>query len=211
MSAVYLTLSHEGSDETVIQKSRFIGYASPAGTEEDALLFIRTVRDRHRDATHHCYAYIIGRNQGIIRYSDDGEPSGTAGLPIIDVLKSKGLTDCVVVVTRYFGGTLLGTGGLVRAYTLGCKNAVNAAEPVRMEMTHSYHCSLPYSCWDSLRYALLKTSALISEITYTDQISFVLKIRSSENDKVIDTAVSASNRKISLSEPEIGYEPWPSD
>ena len=211
MNADYLTLSHEGSDETVIQKSRFIGYASPAGTEEEALLFIRTIRERHRDATHNCYAYIIGRNQGIIRYSDDGEPSGTAGLPMIDVLKSRGLTDCVVVVTRYFGGTLLGTGGLVRAYTLGCKNAVNAAEPVRMEMTHTYHCSLPYSCWDSLRYAVLNTSALLSDIIYTDHISFVLKTRSSENDKVINTVTTASGRKISISEPETGYEPWPSD
>jgi uncharacterized YigZ family protein len=206
-----MTLSHEGSDETVIQKSRFIGYASPAVSEEEAMFFIRTIRERHRDATHNCYAYIVGKNQGIIRYSDDGEPSGTAGLPMLDVLKNKGLTDCVVVVTRYFGGTLLGTGGLVRAYTHGCRIAVDAAVPVRMEMTNCYHCSVPYNCWDSLRHALEKTSAILSEITYTDQISFILKSRSLENDQIIDAAISASGRKITISEPETGYEPWPLD
>ena len=107
MNTEYLTVSRPGADEIVIQKSRFIGYAAPAASEEEALEFIRSIREKHRDATHNCYAYIIGSNQGTIRYSDDGEPSGTAGLPMVDVLKNRGLTNCAVVVTRYFGGTLL--------------------------------------------------------------------------------------------------------
>ena len=111
----YITVREEASDEVVITKSRFIGYAAPCETEEDALAFLRRIREMHRDARHHCYAYVIGKNKGIMRYSDDGEPAGTAGLPMMDVLKSRDVVDCAVVVVRYFGGVLLGTGGLVRA------------------------------------------------------------------------------------------------
>ena len=209
MNTEYLTVSRPGADEIVIQKSRFIGYAAPAASEEEALEFIRSIREKHRDATHNCYAYIFGSNQGTIRYSDDGEPSGTAGLPMVDVLKNRGLTNCAVVVTRYFGGTLLGTGGLVRAYTQGCKIAVEAAGPVRMELTNTYLCSIPYSCWDSVRYALEKTSALMTDVSYTDQVSFMLKTRVSESEEVVKAALASSGRKISLSDPETGFEPWP--
>ena len=128
----YITVRSEASDEIVIQKSRFIGYAAPCETEDEALAFLRKIRDRHRDARHCCYAYVIGINAGIMRYSDDGEPGGTAGMPMMDILKSEKAVNCCVVVVRYFGGILLGTGGLVRAYTQGCKTALQAAGLVRM-------------------------------------------------------------------------------
>ena len=105
---------------------------------EEALAFLEAVRARHRDATHHCYAYIIGRNAGIMRYSDDGEPSGTAGMPIIEVMKARGVVDCAVVVTRYFGGILLGAGGLVRAYSHTCALALDAARVCQMHPTERW-------------------------------------------------------------------------
>lgn len=107
----YKTVLREARDEVVIHKSRFIGHAAPVSSAEEALGFLARIREEHRDATHNCYAYIIGRNAGIMRYSDDGEPSGTAGMPIIEVMKARGVVDCAVVVTRYFGGILLGPAG----------------------------------------------------------------------------------------------------
>ena len=124
----YKTLRAENSAEFVINKSRFIGYGCPCETEEEALAFLARIRQKHKDATHNCYAYIIGLNSGIMRYSDDGEPGGTAGMPIIEVMKARGVVNCAVVVTRYFGSILLGAGGLVRAYAQGSKAALDAAE-----------------------------------------------------------------------------------
>ena len=122
----YKTLLRRDQDEFIINKSRFIGYGCPCETEEEALAFLKQIREKHADATHNCYAYIIGANMGIMRYSDDGEPGGTAGLPIIEVMKARGVTNCCVVVTRYFGGILLGAGGLVRAYSQGSATAIKA-------------------------------------------------------------------------------------
>ena len=111
----YKTVLREARDEVVIHKSRFIGHAAPVSSTEEALRFLARIREEHRDATHNCYAYIVGANMGVMRYSDDGEPGGTAGMPIIEVLNAREVTNCCVVVTRYFGGVLLGAGGLVRA------------------------------------------------------------------------------------------------
>jgi hypothetical protein len=122
----YKTLLKAADGEFIVNKSRFIGYGCPCETEEEALAFLASIRTKHKDATHNCYAYIIGPNMGIMRYSDDGEPGGTAGMPIIEVMKARGVTNCAVVVTRYFGGILLGAGGLVRAYSQGAATALNA-------------------------------------------------------------------------------------
>ena len=128
----YKTLREENSAEFIINKSRFIGYGCPCETEEEALAFLARIRQKHKDATHNCYAYIIGLNSGIMRYSDDGEPGGTAGMPIIEVMKARGVVNCAVVVTRYFGGILLGGGGLVRAYSHTASIALQAAGIVTM-------------------------------------------------------------------------------
>ena len=123
----YKTVRQAASDEFIINKSRFIGYASPAEAEEEALAFLQSIRQKHKDANHNCYAYVIGLNAGIMRYNDDGEPGGTAGLPIMEVLKARGVVNVCVVVTRYFGGILLGAGGLVRAYTQGVRNRAESS------------------------------------------------------------------------------------
>ena len=115
----YKTFIKAADDSFIINKSRFIGHGCPCETEEEALKFLSDIRAKHKDANHNCYAYIIGANMGVMRYSDDGEPGGTAGMPIIEVMKARGVTNCAVVVTHYFGGVLLGAGGLVRAYSQG--------------------------------------------------------------------------------------------
>ena len=127
MADTFFTITNSGTDEIVEKKSRFIGYAEPVASEEEALAFIEKIRKKHYDARHTCYAFAIGNENTLLRFSDDGEPSGTAGKPILEVITGNQVVDICIVVTRYFGGTLLGTGGLVRAYTEAAKVALNAA------------------------------------------------------------------------------------
>ena len=129
----YLTLEKEAFDEFTEKRSRFIGYAKPVSTQQEAADFINKIKSKHWDATHNVYAYVL-RNGQQKRYSDDGEPSGTAGVPVLDVLLKENLTDCAVVATRYFGGVLLGAGGLVRAYSHTSKIAVTAARIIKMSL-----------------------------------------------------------------------------
>lgn len=146
----YVTIQGPAQDEFVERKSRFIGYIAPVETEEEAQQFIASIKAQRRDATHNTFAYIL--RSGAKRYSDDGEPQGTAGVPMLDCLEKEGLTDVAVVVTRYFGGILLGAGGLVRAYSHGCKIAVDAAQRkvmcpcvlCRMEMDYSMYGKVNY-------------------------------------------------------------------
>ena len=120
----YNTILTPGTDEIVEKKSRFIGYAQPVSSEEEAYAFVESVKKKHYDARHNCHAFAIGKENTLYRFSDDGEPQGTAGKPILEVISGNQVTDICIVVTRYFGGTLLGTGGLVRAYTEAAKLAL---------------------------------------------------------------------------------------
>jgi len=126
----YLTLASPASAELEVKRSRFVCDVAPVPTEDDARAFVETVRSGTRDARHHCTAFVLGPDGGTQRSNDDGEPSGTAGAPMLDVLRGRGLTDVVAVVTRWFGGTLLGTGGLIRAYGDAVSAAVDAATVV---------------------------------------------------------------------------------
>ncbi|MBR2823014.1 MAG: YigZ family protein [Clostridia bacterium] len=204
----YRTLAGPGRDEIVIQKSRFIGQAWPCVSEEEALSHLRRVREETRDARHHCYAYIIGKNEGILRYSDDGEPGGTAGMPIISLLRSEKLVDCCCVVTRYFGGILLGTGGLVRAYTEGCRVAIRSAGMVRMEKTCRDLCEVPYSCWDTVRYTLDRLPARCEDLSYGAAVSFTLLTRSRDRDSVLRELEQVSGRTLVALEDGEKYAAW---
>ncbi|KRB43272.1 YigZ family protein [Terrabacter sp. Root181] len=130
----YLTLASPASAELEVKRSRFVCDLAPAATEESARAFVDQVRARSRDARHHCTAFVLGPDGATLRSNDDGEPSGTAGAPMLDVLRGRGLTDVVAVVTRWFGGTLLGTGGLIRAYGDAVSTAVDAATVVTYEL-----------------------------------------------------------------------------
>ncbi len=204
----YNTVLKAGCDEVVIQKSRFIGYACPCDTEEDALAFIRRIREKHRDARHHCYAYVIGQNKGIMRYSDDGEPGGTAGLPIISVMNHSDLVNCCVVVVRYFGGILLGTGGLVRAYTEGCKIALRAACACRMEWTDYTLCEVPYSAWDMVRHAAGSLPVRLEQIEFGTAVCFRLLTRTADTQTALETLQQVSGRQLEILPEDAGYENW---
>ncbi len=209
MSDSYITVKQQASDEFVVNKSRFIGFAAPVETEQDALAFIRGIREDHRDASHNCYAYILGKNESIIRYSDDGEPSGTAGLPMIGVIRSQKIVNCAVVATRYFGGILLGTGGLTRAYSRTCKTAIDAARPVIMKPTNVYACSLPYSWWDRLNHSLSTVrDASLTDIVYTDQIHFTLSVTADKAEAIIESIRSLTGRSIVIGSPSASFVPW---
>ena len=166
----YKTLLKRASDEFIINKSRFIGYGAPAQTEEEALDFLAEVRSAHKDASHNCYAYIIGANMGVMRYSDDGEPGGTAGMPIIEVMKARGVTNCAVVVTRYFGGILLGAGGLTRAYTKGAKDALDAAGICRMGLWTLWSIPCSYGLYERLRLEIENCGGTVREVEYGAEI-----------------------------------------
>ncbi len=211
MTDSYLTLGRDAEDRFTVQKSVFIGRACPCTTEEEALRLIREVREAYRDATHHCYAYIIGKNQGIMRYSDDGEPGGTAGLPMISLLRSEGVVDCCAVVTRYFGGVLLGTGGLVRAYTQGCRIALDAAGIVRMDLTCHDLCEVPYPRWDRVRYALDSLPARITDLSFGSAVSFTLLTRKTDREQVLKELENASARELEFLPDEEKFEAWKID
>lgn len=140
----YKTVCGNAKGGFVEKKSRFIGYIASAKTEDEALSFINKIKKENYNATHNVSAYIL-RESGIKRYSDDGEPQGTAGIPVLDVLEKEGIVDAVIVVTRYFGGILLGAGGLVRAYSKGAKTAIDAGEIVVMQSCDVYSVEMDYS------------------------------------------------------------------
>ncbi len=194
----YKTVKCRGSDEVVITRSRFIGQCCPCHTEEEALAFLGEVRMKYRDARHNCYAYIIGANMGIMRYSDDGEPGGTAGLPIIETMKARGVTDACVVVTRYFGGVLLGTGGLTRAYRKGCLIALDAGGVVEMIPSLVFLCEVPYPLWDRLSYALGALPVQIIDTSYAEAVQVTLKVRSADADRVKDEIIRLCQGKAEL-------------
>ncbi len=145
----YLVPTDYGEDEFIEKKSRFIGRVWPVESEEEALARIQEMKKQHYDATHNCWAYII--HGGAVRFSDDGEPGGTAGMPMLQVLQREGLSNIVCVVTRYFGGILLGAGGLVRAYTKGAKNAVDAAGKSMKRVWTVLYVPCPYSFYERVK------------------------------------------------------------
>ena len=165
----YVTVLDYGEDSFVERRSKFIGYAKPVKREEDAVAFINELRQKHWDATHNVYAYSL-REGNITRYSDDGEPQGTAGIPVLDVIKKEGITDVVVVITRYFGGVLLGTGGLVRAYSNGAKIALAAAKPVVMRECAVCKLSCSYTAYGKISSLIPSDGGTVDDVVFTDKV-----------------------------------------
>ncbi len=208
MSAPYKTLRRSASDEIIINKSRFIGYAAPCETEAEALAFLQAIRLKHKDATHNCYAYVIGQNAGIMRYSDDGEPGGTAGLPMMEVLKAQGVVNCCVVVTRYFGGVLLGAGGLVRAYTQGAAIALKAAQVAVMEPSQQYLCEVSYPLWDKVQHTLRSLPVQLLTSEFTTAVAFTILIREKDAEEVLGELVRVTDGRCETLLEEEGWRLW---
>lgn len=165
----YKTIEKEAQDEFIEQRSRFIGYAKPVTTEEEALAFINQKRQQHWDATHNVYAYVL-RDGQLRRFSDDGEPHGTAGMPTLEVLLKSDVTDAVVVVTRYFGGILLGAGGLVRAYTKGAKIALQAGGIITMESCPVGVLQCDYAQYGKISGLIPTLGGVIDSTDFTDSV-----------------------------------------
>ncbi len=208
MSAPYKTLRISSSDEFIVNKSRFIGYAAPCETEEEALAFLNSIRTKHKDATHNCYAYVIGRNAGIMRYSDDGEPGGTAGMPMMEVLKAQGVVNCCVVVTRYFGGVLLGAGGLVRAYTQGTVVALKAAQVVVMEPSQQYICEVSYPLWDKVQHAMRALPLQLVSSEFTTAVAFTILVREKDAAEVLETLTRVTDARFDYLLEDESFAAW---
>lgn len=172
----YLVPAGFGEAEFTERHSRFIGRVWRTDTEEQALEKLREMRERHRDATHNVYAYII-RDNNITRYSDDGEPSGTSGMPTLNVFASEGVQNVCCVVTRYFGGTLLGAGGLVRAYSRAAKLALDAAGIARMAQWRSYLVSCDYSFFERAKRLLEEFSAVLQNTDFGSDVLIEALVR----------------------------------
>lgn len=169
MAKDYKNVLENASDEFVEKRSRFIGYCKPVKTEQEAIDFINEKRSEHWNATHNVYAYSL-REGNIKRYSDDGEPSGTAGMPVLDVIVKNEIFDVVVVVTRYFGGVLLGTGGLVRAYSHGSKIAVEAAKPVIMQNCLVCEARCAYNQYGKVSSLIIGVGAAVDDTVYESDV-----------------------------------------
>lgn len=175
MNKSYKTVKLSASDEFVEKRSRFIGYAKPVKTEEEAQEFIAIIKKEHWDARHNCYAYAL-KEGAVKRYSDDGEPQGTAGVPMLDVIEKNEVVDVCVVVTRYFGGVLLGTGGLVRAYTKGAKIALEAARIIKMTVCSECEIKCSYNQYGKLNTLIMNSGGAVDDTAFADDVKMKFHI-----------------------------------
>lgn len=171
----FITLEKEANAEYIVQKSRFIGYACPVDSAEAAAAYVEKIRALHREARHNVFAYTV-QSPAYARFSDDGEPQGTAGKPVLEIIKKTGLENCCVVVTRYFGGILLGTGGLVRAYSHTAKLAVEAAGPVRMRLCDTLELRADYSFYSGLLTLIPQSGGKITNSEFAEDVLLTVEI-----------------------------------
>lgn len=193
---LYSTIDSDSVFEFEEKRSRFIGYASSVSCEEEARAFIQKIKSKHYDARHNCSAYIL-RN-GTMRYSDDGEPQGTAGIPMLEVLKKSGLVDVVVVVTRYFGGILLGAGGLVRAYSAACAGAIDNAKKADYQKCNVFLLESEYPLYDKLTRFLSDKGVKTTNTDFNDKIVIDALIPSDEFDDFSDALTDYFSGRIAI-------------
>jgi uncharacterized YigZ family protein len=179
MSAGWTTVKEAAVASFIERKSEFIGSITPVKTEEEAIAFVNGVKKQYADAKHNVYAYLL-RENNVTRFSDDGEPHGTAGLPVLDVLRKEGVTDVAVVVTRYFGGILLGTGGLVRAYSQAAKMALDAAGKSTMEKLLVFSLRVNYSDLQKIEPILENYPMIRLDTAYADDVRLSAAMREGE-------------------------------
>jgi len=194
----YKTVAGYGEREIVIERSRFIGYAQRVTSEEEAAAFIATIKKKHWDATHNCSAFVIGEHDQIQLSSDDGEPSGTAGKPILECIKKNGVKDTVVVVTRYFGGIKLGAGGLIRAYTAATVAALQAAGIVAHVLHSGITVTVEYHWWGKLENELRTGSHRVVDTTYTDKVSVRVLIPAGEEEAFVERVTDLTNGQAQI-------------
>lgn len=210
MNKDYKTVAHSANDEFVEKRSRFIGYVKPVKTEQEAIDFINQKRSEHWNATHNVYAYSL-REGNIKRYSDDGEPSGTAGMPVLDVIVKNDIYDVCVVVTRYFGGVLLGTGGLVRAYSQGAKIALDAGNIVLMRYCLLCEVRCTYNQYGKVSSLIMESGAEIDDTVYETDVLIKFHIKPETLATLNKKLADATSGEVSVSCDETKSEYFMSD
>ncbi len=205
MLSQYYTVKGYGEHEIVIQKSRFICYVNRATSEEAAQDFIQTIKKKHWDATHNCSAYLIGEHDQIQKANDDGEPSGTAGVPMLEVLKKKGLKDTVVVVTRYFGGIKLGAGGLIRAYGKCTSEGIAHTGIVERKLMQLMKTKVDYTLLGKVENELRSSSYVLKEIHYLEDVTFDTYVEEGEKQAFRDWMIELTNGRCEITEGEMLY------
>ncbi|MHC8517636.1 YigZ family protein [Sporosarcina sp. ITBMC105] len=199
MRADYKTVKLYGESELVIQKSRFLTYVKRVETEEEALDFIQDIKKMHHTATHNCSAYLIGEHDQIQKANDDGEPSGTAGFPMLEVLKKQGLKDTAVVVTRYFGGIKLGGGGLIRAYGRATTEGIAATGVVERKLHELMKVSIDYTLLGKLENEVRQSTYPLEQILYEEDVHLLLYVPVSETDTFSEWITELTSAKAEIS------------
>lgn len=205
MLSEYLTVKGTANHEIIIDKSRFIAHISRTETEEEAQAFIASIKKLHKDATHNCSAYLIGERDQIQKAHDDGEPSGTAGVPILEVIRKKGLKDTTVVVTRYFGGIKLGAGGLIRAYSRSASEGINAAGIVERTLMKVMNVQIEYHWLGKLENELRASTYLIKDIQYLEKVSILIFVKESLIEEFSNWITELTNGQAELAETGTQY------
>lgn len=196
----YKTVKQYGEGEIEEKKSRFLGKIKPVDTEEEALKFIESIKKQYWDARHNCYAYIIGEHNECVRCSDDGEPSGTAGKPMLEVLQNQELKNVVAVVTRYFGGTLLGTGGLVRAYTQATQEALKEACIAMMTPVSIMTIRTDYNAIGKIKYVLVQENITVQNEEYTTDVVVTAAVPLDNKESLMKKLTEVTNGKAVMEE-----------
>ncbi len=195
----YKTILNESEIEISIQKSKFIGYAMPVENEDEANLFIERIKKKHYNATHNVPVYLLGDDMSTQRYSDDGEPSGTAGVPVLEMLKREGITNLCIVVTRYFGGIKLGTGGLVRAYTEAAQKVIEQAKIVDKAVYRKIELTLAYHMHGKIQNALMLMDHVVLEDTqFSDQVTMSLYVVEGEQENLSEKLIDLTSNQIEI-------------
>ncbi|MCM2590851.1 YigZ family protein [Rossellomorea marisflavi] len=201
----YYTVKGPGENEIVIERSRFIAHVARAETEEDAQAFIADIKKKHWDATHNCSAYMIGENNLIQKANDDGEPSGTAGVPMLEVLKKRDLKDTVVVVTRYFGGIKLGAGGLIRAYGKSTSEGLNATGVVERKLMRIMKTKIDYTWLGKVENEIRSSHYRLKEIHYLDAVEVEVYVEEAAKDDFTSWMTELTNGQGEITESEVEY------
>ncbi|MDQ0975146.1 putative YigZ family protein [Neobacillus niacini] len=206
MLSRYFTVRQEVSEhEIIIQKSRFIAHIKRAENEGEAQEFIQTLKKKYWDANHNCSAYLIGENDQIQKANDDGEPSGTAGVPILEVLKKKKLKDTVVVITRYFGGIKLGAGGLIRAYGKATSEGLQTTGIVERRLVQVIHVKIDYTWLGKVEKELRESEYIIKEIHYLDIVEVEVYVNEDQVSVFVDWLTELTNGQADLKKGETDY------
>lgn len=201
----YFTVKGYGEHEINIQRSRFIAYVNRAETEEEAQAFIDEIKKKHWSATHNCSAYMIGESDQIQKANDDGEPSGTAGVPILEVLKQRGLKDTVVVITRYFGGIKLGAGGLIRAYSTSTSEGIKATGVVERRLAQLYRITIDYHFLGKVENELHSSPYIINKMDYLDTVQIELYVNVGDEEKFEEWIRNLTSGQAKLEKIRVEY------